>query len=728
MKKEIFVFSRFKEYASFCLLKNFDELCTEYINCIRELKVPYQDLLAYLSEKELKIFFNERLRAFLEDVINDNGLVEAHHIVKNWSEGKLAGINKYTVLPSDILLAFSARKNALLCHLPKYTNDIYLGLEIAAELNAFNLTLEEIIFKAYLDIQKEILNKKNEELLISNIELQKQIVEKTDTEKSLRAEKEFSETLINNSIDGIIAFDKRLYVTAWNKTLELQNGLTKSEVIGKKLFDVFPNYKNTEEGKAMEEVLTGKRTSLEDVPHKGKKGFYEINIIPLINERNEITGGLTIIHDITARKSAEDKIRNRESQLKEAQEIAHMGSWEWNIRSNIISWSDELYKIFGYSSTGTPVSQEMLFRHMFRDEKLKLTQMVECAFQNRQPFEFEIKINRKDGCYRFLLIKGKVQVMNRIPFQLMGIALDITERKEAEEKVNKNNIELQEKNIKLEQAEQKLLNINNELELRVLERTEQLSEINKDLKREISERQKAEEALRERNDELIKINSDLDNFIYTASHDLKAPISNIEGLVGTMKEELTGQPKEVEDIIEMVNLSILRFKSTIQDLTEITKTQKNVNEDITYIDVNSLLEEIKFSIKDMIKSSKAEVVADFCKYPDIKFSKANLKSVLFNLVSNAIKYKHPERIPEIHISCEREGDYVLLTVKDNGLGIHESQIDKIFTMFKRLHDHVEGSGIGLYIVKRIIDNSGGKIQVESEVGVGTTFKIYLKIN
>jgi PAS domain S-box-containing protein len=727
MKKEIFIFSRFKEYASFCLLKNFDELCLAYINSIKELKIPYQDLLTHLSENELRIFFQERLKVFLEDVINDNGLVEAQYIVKNWREGKLAGINKYNVLPSDILLAFSARKNALLSHLPKFTNDIFVGLEITAELDAFNLTLEEIIFNAYIDIQNEVLNKKNDELLSSNLELQKKIMEKIYTEKSLRAEKEFSDTLINNSIDGILAFDKDLQVTAWNKTLELQNGLTKLEVLGKKLFDVFPNYKNTEEGRAMEEVLTGKRTSLGNVPHKGKKGFYEINIIPLINEKDEITGGLTIIHDITDRKLSEDKIRNRETQLKEAQEIAHMGSWEWNIRSNVISWSDEMYKIFGYNSSELTITHEILFNHIIKEDRIKITTMVESAFENQRPFEFEIKIKRLDGCYRFLLIKGKVQVMNRTPFQLMGIVLDVTDRKEAEEKVNKKNCELQEKNLKLEQAEQELININNELELRVLERTDQLSKINIDLTREISEKQKAEKALQDRNDELIKINGDLDNFIYTASHDLKAPISNIEGLVGTMKEELTGQPKEVGDIIELVNQSIVRFKSTIQDLTEITKTQKNLNEDITFIDVNSLLEEIKFSIKDMIKSSNAQIVADFCKYPDIKFSKANLKSILFNLLSNAIKYKHPNRIPEIHISCERQDHYVLITVKDNGLGIHESQKDKIFTMFKRLHDHVDGSGIGLYIVKRIVDNNEGKIDVESEEGKGTTFKVYLKI-
>jgi signal transduction histidine kinase len=312
---------------------------------------------------------------------------------------------------------------------------------------------------------------------------------------------------------------------------------------------------------------------------------------------------------------------------------------------------------------------------------------------------------------------------------MMGIAFDITDRKAAELELSRKNEALQEKNQKLLDAEQELININNDLEKRVWERTEQLSKINKDLKREISEKQRAERALQQRNDELIRINSDLDNFIYTASHDLKAPISNIEGLVGTLKEELNASSNsEVKEIIDMVNQSIVRFKETIQDLTEITKTQKNLQEDITYIDLNSLLEEIKFSIKDIVKSSKAVINADFCQYPDLKFSKANLKSILFNLLSNAIKYRDHDRIPEIHISCNKTETYVMIQVKDNGLGIPDNQKDKIFTMFKRLHDHVDGSGIGLYIVKRIIDNNGGRIEVDSTVGVGTTFRVYIKVD
>jgi PAS domain S-box-containing protein len=728
MRKDIFVFKYFKDYASFCLLRNFNELSSAYINSIRELNIPYMELLNPLSENQVTVYFQERLRLFLQSVIEDDGLMEVYSIVHNWREGKLASnVNKYNIKPSDILLAFAARKNALLTQLPKFTEDISAALSIIEELNKFNLHLEDIIFHAYIEIQQEAVHKKNKELQKRNVKLQKELFEKIDIEKGLRLEKEFSETLIDNSIDGIFAFDKEMKITAWNKTLEIQNGFSKKEIVGKNLFDIFPNYKGSEEGTAIEDVLTGKRMNFGNVPYKWKRGFYEMNIIPLLDDANQITGGLVIIHDITERKLYEDKLMHRELQLKEAQKIAHLGSWEWKLKSHIINWSDELYSIFGYENGEVKVSQELLFKHILPQELIKLTNIIQQAFQNHEPFETEIKIKRRDDRQRILLVMGRVQAFNKTVFQMTGIAQDITERIEAEAELSRKNQALREKNQKLLEAEQELININNELESRVWERTEQLSGINKDLKREISEKQKIEQTLQQRNDELIKINSDLDNFIYTASHDLKAPISNIEGLVGTLREELNEYSNdEVRVIIDMVNQSIVRFKGTIQDLTEITKTQKNLQEDISNIDLNSLLEEIKFSIKDIIGSSKAIINSDFCQYPNVNFSKANLKSILYNLISNAIKYRDPGRIPEIHISCHKDSGYVIFKVQDNGLGIPEMQKDKIFTMFKRLHDHVEGSGIGLYIVKRIIDNNGGRIEVDSEVGVGTTFQVYIK--
>lgn len=239
------------------------------------------------------------------------------------------------------------------------------------------------------------------------------------------------------------------------------------------------------------------------------------------------------------------------------------------------------------------------------------------------------------------------------------------------------------------------------------------------------------EELKSKNEELIKINADLDNFIYTASHDLKAPMSNIEGLLSTMRESLQMEheklSEDTEFIIQLMEGSITRFKNTIQDLTEITKVQKIEEEDVKEINFKEVLEDVKFSIYNKITESKAAIETDFSKAATIKFSKKNLNSILYNLLGNAIKYQDKNRAPQIFIKTDIDSGYIVLTINDNGLGIGKENQSKMFTMFKRFHDHVEGTGIGLYIVKRIIDNAGGKIEVESELGTGTTFKVFFKI-
>lgn len=729
MKNSNFIFNHFKEFASFCLLKNFEEVYQHYIVKLKELNDRSLEVLSHLTEQEQEVYFRERLQVFLESAINNCAMAEVEFIVEKWKLGQLPGnIDKYAVQPSDILLGFAARKIALLHYLPEFTNDIHHGLLITKELNIFTLMLEERIFKAYIDIQQEVIHEKNEELNKANIALQNEINERIGTEEKLRREKEFSDAVINNSLDGIFAFDTNLKITSWNKTLEKLNSLSREEVLGKSIFELFPSYKEREEGKAFKEVLLGKISNLGDKPYRHQRGYYEAHIVPLLNSSNEITGGLSIIHDVTQRKITEERIIQRENLLREAQEIAHLGSWEWFVRTNKMVWSDEMYKILGYVPYETEISSGFFYNHLLPEDVGWVKKILDDAFINLSSFSFEARVRRRGGDVHYILVKGKVLAYhNNIPFKMMGIVWDITERKIAEEVLKEKNSELELKNIELKNIELELLKINNELEQRVSERTRQLSEINNDLENEIGERKKIEEALKQRNQELIKINGDLDNFVYTASHDLKAPISNIEGLIMSLNHELLDANGETKIIIDLINQSILKFKDTLNDLTEITKAQRNLEEDIALIDLYKLLDEIKFSIKDIIISSKADIFYDGCEFPHVRFSKANLKSIVYNLLSNAIKYKHPERDPEIHIGCNREGEYLMLFVKDNGLGIRESHKDKVFTMFKRLHDHVEGSGIGLYLVKRIVDNCGGKIELESTEGEGSIFKVYLKV-
>ena len=244
---------------------------------------------------------------------------------------------------------------------------------------------------------------------------------------------------------------------------------------------------------------------------------------------------------------------------------------------------------------------------------------------------------------------------------------------------------------------------------------------------DLTDRIEIETALEKKNADLLRINADLDNFIYTASHDLKSPVSNIEGLILSLIdtfEEKKLADHDINEIMEMINFSIKRFKTTINDLTEISKTQKNIHENTELIHIKDIFDEVKYGIENQIKESEAIIKADFnCN--QINFSRINLKSIFHNLLSNSIKYKSPLRKPIISVKClEKDGTY-LIEISDNGLGMKPEHQGKIFGMFKRFHDHVEGSGVGLYLVKRIVDNVNGTIEVESTEGEGTSFRVFL---
>lgn len=292
------------------------------------------------------------------------------------------------------------------------------------------------------------------------------------------------------------------------------------------------------------------------------------------------------------------------------------------------------------------------------------------------PFKIDFRIRRYDGIYRWTVSTGVARTdENGQNMGYIGSIIDITDRKEAEEK---------------------------------------LTVINKELK--------------VTNEKLVRINNDLDNFIYTASHDLKAPISNIEGLMTALTRHVDQEDEKNQKIIRLIGESINRFKGTVQDLTDITKIQKNLAEDVGEVNIAALVKEELENISLIMDTSKANFHLRVDPGIAIKFSRVYFKSILYNLISNALKYQSPNRFPEIAITTDVLPDNILLQVKDNGMGIKEEHLGKIFGMFKRAHTHVEGTGIGLYMIKRMIENYGGSISLESKIGVGSTFSVYLPRN
>ncbi|RZK26389.1 MAG: HAMP domain-containing histidine kinase, partial [Hymenobacter sp.] len=132
---------------------------------------------------------------------------------------------------------------------------------------------------------------------------------------------------------------------------------------------------------------------------------------------------------------------------------------------------------------------------------------------------------------------------------------------------------------------------------------------------------------------------------------------------------------------------------------------------------------VRLDLAPLLEATAAHLTVDIGTCETVQFAPQYLRSILYNLLSNAVKYRQPGRMPRVQLRCQVVDALLVLEVTDNGLGLSEQQQSKLFRLFERLHGHVTGSGVGLYMVKRIVENMGGTITVQSEMGVGTTFRV-----
>jgi PAS domain S-box-containing protein len=238
--------------------------------------------------------------------------------------------------------------------------------------------------------------------------------------------------------------------------------------------------------------------------------------------------------------------------------------------------------------------------------------------------------------------------------------------------------------------------------------------------------QQLNEELRAANQQLMRTNVDLDNFIYSASHDLKAPISNIEGLLQLLDHLLPTDvraDKQLAPVLAMMQGAVERFKRTITHLTDVTKLQLEFGQPAAAVSLAAVVEDVRQDLLPLLHETSGQLDVELGDCLPLVFSEKNLRLVVYNLLSNALKYRHPDRPPLVRLTCTREGNCQLLRVQDNGLGLSSAQQTRLFGLFQRMHSHIEGTGIGLYMVKKIVENASGTIAVESELGQGTTFTL-----
>lgn len=237
-------------------------------------------------------------------------------------------------------------------------------------------------------------------------------------------------------------------------------------------------------------------------------------------------------------------------------------------------------------------------------------------------------------------------------------------------------------------------------------------------------RKMAERALHKQNKMLVKVNEELDRFVYSTSHNLRSPLMSVLGLLNISRKEVQSEDySRLLEYFDMMQQSIEKLDDTLKEIVDYSKNAR-AEVKIEKIDLNEIIQECidKLSYLEGAREIKKEIFIDG---GNIIFCDADrLKVIFVNIISNAIKYRdNNKKKKELNITVRSYPYKTSISIQDNGIGIFPTYVNKVFDMFYRASDVSTGAGLGLYIVKETVDKLGGKISIDSEVETGTMVEI-----
>lgn len=253
----------------------------------------------------------------------------------------------------------------------------------------------------------------------------------------------------------------------------------------------------------------------------------------------------------------------------------------------------------------------------------------------------------------------------------------------------------------------------------------ELQVANKELQAVNEELRLANYNLQKANDELYLSNRKLEQFVYIAGHDLQEPLNTIADFAKLFEEQYTGKlDKEANQYIQFIIQITKRMSRLVQGVLRYSRIGQSG--EITVIDCNQIINEVKDDLNKVIKNNKAKLKIG--NLPRIKGYEIELHSLFLNLISNAIKFKRPKFAPIIKVSVEEQDLFWKFSFEDNGIGISDKNKDRVFNIFQRLNHTIsyEGTGIGLAQCKKIVELHGGELGVDSHLGKGSTFFFTIK--
>ncbi len=483
--------------------------------------------------------------------------------------------------------------------------------------------------------------------------------------------------LVDRVNDAIISTDSDFKIKSWNKAAEKIYGFKSKEAVGKRMQNLVDvEYIEEDRKEILDEFL--KKGYWKGESLQKRKDGKLISIYSSVNcikdNDGNFLGAVAVNRDITERQKILGDLEKSEERYKLAQRAGEIGSWDWNVVTGELAWSDQIEPMFGFKKGKFGKSYEAFLDCIHPDDRQYVLDSVNACLKKDKEYDIEHRIVWPDSSIHWVRETGDViRDKDGKAVRMVGIVQETTDRKKNEEKIKR---------------------------------------LNENLLRHATE--------------LAAINKELEAFSYSVSHDLRAPLRSIDGFSQALIEDYSDKlDEEGRDYLFRVRKATQHMGKIIDDLLKLSRiTRRPIeSEKVNIGDLSkSIIDDLQKKESD--RKVKVSIDNDLTAIGD----KQLIRMALENLIGNAWKFTNKKSNAKIEVGKNKKNNKDVFFVRDNGAGFDMKYVDKLFVPFQRLHsdDEFEGIGIGLGIVNRIIHRHGGEIWAEGKEGEGATFYFSLR--